>query len=219
MLDSTPAPAAASCSGPPVSGADRPPPAAPKLPNYMPGKGITQSYMNFTNTLLAEFLKQNVTIPGVMEEIDLTKDDAEKRRRARQNAASDNDHHAASKALATHTKIANLPMPPPPFTAPVMPPLPAAPPLPPDKQNELKKTHKKMANDVAKMVGKPSPKPQSVPSTSRGPKSLMSLPLPQTSNDSDDFISYSPASPVTPPPKTAKKGIMDLPLPPGELGR
>lgn len=53
-------------------------------------------------------------------------------------------------------------------------------------------------------------------STSRSSKSLMSLPMPQTLNDNDDLISYSPTSPITPPPKAAKKGIMDLPLPPGK---
>lgn len=64
--------------------------------------------------------------------------------------------------------------------------------------------------------GPPLPPPSS---SGRVPKSLMSLPLPQPSNDNDDLISYSPTSPITPPPKTAKKGIMDLPLPPGKSGQ
>lgn len=201
--------------GPMLAG-DKPP--IPKLSNYLQGKGMSQSYMNFAhplNTLLAEFLKQNVTIPGVMEEIDLTKDDAEKRKRARQNPKEiEND----AKNAIPHTKITTLPMPPLPFTAPTLPPLPVAPPLP-EKQNDVKRVHKKPAVESNKMRKPPSPKSNPQPSTSRAHTSIMSLPLPQTSNDTDDFISYSPASPITPPPKTTKKGIMDLPLPPGKYNR
>lgn len=84
-------------------------------------------------------------------------------------------------------------------------PLPQPPPLPPG---------------LSLMSGMPMPAmpipAMPMQSTGRGSKSLMSLPLPQTTNDNDDLISYSPASPITPPPaKAAKKGIMDLPLPPG----
>lgn len=118
--------------------------------------------------------------------------------------------------------------------------------------NEMKRSHIARKTDVSNKTNVPGqqwkpasptkplaqpPLPSAVPplaSTSRGPKSLMSLPLPQTSNDNDDLISYSPTSPISPPlssttstistttstistttTKSTKKGIMDLPLPPG----
>lgn len=184
---------------------------------------MSQSYMNNfahpLNTLLAEFLKQqNVTIPGVIEEVDLTKDDADRRKRASQKDATameaDNKHAVERQP---HTKISNLPMPPMPFASQNLPPLPVAAPGSSDKQND-KRAHKKPMDKSSKKPPSPKPKAQAqpMPSTSRGTKSLMSLPLPQTSNDGDDFISYSPTSPITPPPKATKKGIMDLPLPPGK---
>lgn len=197
---------------------------APKLSNYLQGKGMSQSYMNNVahhplNTLLAEFLKQNGPMPGVIEEVDLTKEDADRRKRAslKSTSAIDIDHkHGAERQ--PHTKISNLPMPPMPFASQTLPLMPAVHPMHPDKQNDKRAVKKPPQLDKSsRKPPSPRPKPHPVPSTSRGTKSLMSLPLPQTSNDGDDFISYSPTSPITPPPKTAKKGIMDLPLPPGSL--
>lgn len=124
------------------------------------------------------------------------------------------------------------------FTA-VLPPLPVVPPQPMVHEkvavmnNEVKHRSHSGSRKVDHLGSNKVPLPQPPPpplslalvsgmplpstSTSRGPKSLMSLPMPQTTNDTDDLISYSPASPITPPPaKATKKGIMDLPLPPGK---
>lgn len=69
-------------------------PSLPKLYNYLQGKGMSQSYMSsndpyMSQTLIAEFLKTNpVSVPStnrVMDNIDLTRDVAERRRRATRN--------------------------------------------------------------------------------------------------------------------------------------
>lgn len=224
-----------------VAGFENPPSFPNKIYDYIQGKGMSQSYIGSNNmplgqTLLAEFLKKNVTIPPpppnapststrttrMVEEIDLTRDDR-KRRDSRQSSKPTFNHQT------TPGKVKPLP-PRPNLLENMFPPLPVAPPQSSASQDKPPstvtnaKTHGNTLRkqDLTKIPRKPlSPNGQqsvlsalaNVPGRGKG---LMSLPLPQPMNDCSDLISYSPTSPITPPQrKTTKKGIMDLPLPPG----
>lgn len=201
---------------------------------------IGSSSMPIGQTLLAEFLKKNVTIPPpppstsfstnkaarMVEEIDLTKDDRKKR-----DTRQLSEHAVNHQAINERSRLTSQR---PTFPDNKFLPLPVAPPLsmsqdkPTPAVINLKSQGNSLRKPDAKVPWKP-PSPSKVllgqpplPSApavimpNRG-KSLMSLPLPQPVNDGNDLISYSPTSPITPPqPKMNKKGIMDLPLPPGK---
>lgn len=93
-------------------------PSLPKLYNYLQGKGMSQSYMStndpyMSQTLIAEFLKTNpVSVPSanrVMDNIDLTKDDAERRRRATRNNLAKEATDDKGSSRSSRESVANNP--------------------------------------------------------------------------------------------------------------
>lgn len=117
----TPSVAPTSESAPAPSGTCETTPSLPKLYNYLQGKGMSQSYMStndpyMSQTLIAEFLKTNpVSVPTlnrVMDNIDLTKDDAERRRRAtRNNLAKEATDDKGSIKSGRESTVNNPPLP------------------------------------------------------------------------------------------------------------